>query len=202
MIIKEEPKPAPAALNEELDNIVKMAAADLSDEDLSNTDNQVSFQIYLRVVLMEYFFQDDSLYTIEKEPPTSKPTPVKSEPKAVESIAPTVKKIVKYTIAQQPTRSSTSNQQLNRISDSQGIHILFVYFNKKTLDVLLLGQLKQGQKTNPVITAKPATPQLQQRRVVQQKVINQMVSQRMPGQQARTVVRHVIEPTRPGQGGQ
>lgn len=56
MIIKEEPKPAPAALNEELDNIVKMAAADLSDEDLSNTDNQVSFQIYLRVVLMEYFF--------------------------------------------------------------------------------------------------------------------------------------------------
>lgn len=68
--------------------------------------------------------------------------------------------------------------------------------------LLLLGQLKPIQKPSPVITAKPATPQVQQRRVVQQKVINQMVSQRMPGQQARTVVRHVIEPTRPGQGGQ
>lgn len=42
MVIKEEPKTIPAALNDELDNIVKMAAADLSDEDLSNTDNQVS----------------------------------------------------------------------------------------------------------------------------------------------------------------
>lgn len=42
MVIKEEPKACPAALNDELDNIVKMAAADLSDEDLNNTDNQVS----------------------------------------------------------------------------------------------------------------------------------------------------------------
>lgn len=56
---------------------------------------------------------------MEKEPPASKPTPIKSEPKAVESIAPTVKKIVKYTIAQQPNRSNTSSQQLNR-SESQG----------------------------------------------------------------------------------
>lgn len=42
VVIKEEPKACPAALNDELDNIVKMAAADLSDEDLNNTDNQVS----------------------------------------------------------------------------------------------------------------------------------------------------------------
>lgn len=42
VVIKEEPKACPAVLNDELDNIVKMAAADLSDEDLNNTDNQVS----------------------------------------------------------------------------------------------------------------------------------------------------------------
>lgn len=55
-----------------------------------------------------------------------------------------------------------------------------------------------AQKT--IISATKAVAQQQQRRPVQQKVINQMVSQRAPGQ-ARTVVRHVIEPSRPGQGG-
>lgn len=61
-------------------------------------------------------------------------------------------------------------------------------------EILFVG----AQKT--IISATKAVAQ-QQRRPVQQKVINQMVSQRAPGQQARTVVRHVIEPSRPGQGG-
>lgn len=41
VVIKEEPQPIPPSTNE-LENIVKMAAADLSDDDLQNSDSQVS----------------------------------------------------------------------------------------------------------------------------------------------------------------
>ncbi|KAL1505986.1 hypothetical protein ABEB36_005427 [Hypothenemus hampei] len=55
-----------------------------------------------------------------------------------------------------------------------------------------------GQPRGAALTK--TTPGQVQRRIVQQKVINQAVSQKTPSQQGRTVVRHVIEPSRPGQG--
>ncbi|XP_066146857.1 microtubule-associated protein futsch isoform X1 [Euwallacea fornicatus] len=152
VVIKTEPSPLPPTTSE-LENIVKMAAANISDDDVQDSGSQ-----------------DDPLFKIEKE---SKPIPLKKpEPKPTGG---TIRKVVKYTIGGQTVRTET--QILNKTLASQ---------NKPLLNV------------GP---PRLAVQQPQPRRVVQQKVINQMVSQRAPVQQPRTVVRHVIEPTRPSQGG-
>lgn len=149
VVIKEEP--TPSATTSELDNIVKIATAGLSDDDLQNSDSQ-----------------DSALFEVKQ---TVNQPIIKSEPSIGHtSSGNAVRKVVKYAVSSGRADSSS----------------------------ILNKTLMQGTQKQIVTQSGKVGPHMQQRRVVQQKVINQMVSQRTP--QGRTVVRHVIEPSRPGHG--
>ncbi|XP_019763938.2 uncharacterized protein LOC109540159 isoform X1 [Dendroctonus ponderosae] len=151
VVIKEEP--TPSATKSELENIVKIATAGLSDDELQNSDSQ-----------------DSALFDVKQ---TVKQPIIKSEPSIVQaSSGHPLRKVVKYAVSGGRTESSS----------------------------ILNKTLLQGAQKQVVSQSVKVSPQMQQRRVVQQKVINQMISQRTPGSQGRTVVRHVIEPSRPGHG--
>ncbi|XP_076265666.1 chromodomain-containing protein chromator isoform X2 [Rhynchophorus ferrugineus] len=144
VVIKEEPQSVPQTTNE-LENIVKLAAADITEEDLQG-DTSV----------------DTETMTIAQEPKNTIVQTIKADVSSSGHLG--VRRVVKYTTSHGLTEGSILNKALTQA----------------------------GQQRAIISSVKAGGPQ-QHTRVVQQKVINSMVTQRVPGHN-KTIVRHVIAP--------